>query len=58
MDMNGVINLKKQKMIFKKRSICVVVPLDPVEGECYTKPLHNGGDEEKLHCIYKITTRK
>ena len=28
-DMNGVINLKKCKMIFEKRSLCVVVPLDP-----------------------------
>ena len=25
-DMNGVINLNKQKMIFEKKSLCVVVP--------------------------------
>ena len=31
-DMNGVINLKKRKMIFEKRSLCVVVPLDLAEG--------------------------
>jgi len=28
-DMNGVINLKKRKMIFEKKSLRVVVPLDP-----------------------------
>jgi len=31
-DMNGVINLKKHKMIFEKKSLRVVVPLDPAEG--------------------------
>jgi len=30
--MNGVINLKKCKMIFEKKSLCVVVSLDPTEG--------------------------
>jgi len=35
-DMNGVINLKKRKMIFEKNSLCIVVPLDPVEGSFYT----------------------
>lgn len=34
-DMNGVINLKKQKMIFEKKSLCVIVPLVPVEGSRY-----------------------
>lgn len=27
-DMNGVLNLKKHKMIFEKKSLRVVVPLD------------------------------
>lgn len=27
-DMKGVINLKKYKMIFKKKTLCIVVPLD------------------------------
>ena len=31
-DMNGVINLKKPKMIFEKKSLCVVVPLEPAKG--------------------------
>jgi len=37
--MNGVINLKKRKMIFENKSLCVVVPLDPTEGPCYTEPV-------------------
>jgi len=31
-DMNGVINLKKRKMIFEKKSLLVVIPLDLAEG--------------------------
>ena len=31
-DMNVVINLKKHKIIFEKKSLCVGVPLDPIEG--------------------------
>lgn len=31
-NMNGVINLKKHKMTFEKKSLYVVVPLDPTEG--------------------------
>ena len=31
-DMNRVINPKKHKMIFEKKSLCVVVPLDQAEG--------------------------
>ena len=38
---NGVINLKKRKMIFEKNSLRVVVPLDPVEGSCYTEPVRD-----------------
>ena len=33
-NMNGVINLKKCKMIFEKNSLRVVVPFDPAEGSC------------------------
>ena len=31
-DMNGVINLKRWKIIFEKKSLRVVVPLDPAKG--------------------------
>ena len=54
-DMNGVINLKKRKMIFEKKSLRVVVPLDPTEGTRYTEPMRNDDSDEDLDCIYKIT---
>jgi len=31
-DMNGVINLKKRKMIFEKKSLRIILPVDPDEG--------------------------
>jgi len=52
--MNGVINLKNCKMIFEKKSLHIVVPLDPTEGSCYTKIVC----DDDLDCIYKITARK
>jgi len=57
-DMNGVINLKKHKMIFEKKSLCVVVPLDPAEGSCYTEPVHDYDSDDDLDCIYKITAQE
>lgn len=56
-DMNGVINLKKRKMIFEKKTLPVVVLLDLAEGERYTDPMHNDGSNDELDCIYKITAR-
>lgn len=55
-DMNMVINLKKRKMIFEKKSLCVIVPLDPAEGSRYTEPRDYKNDDD-LDCIYKRTTR-
>ena len=52
-DMNGVINLKKRKMIFEKKSLRVVVPLDPSEGARYTKVVCH----DEMDCIYKITVQ-
>ena len=54
-DMNGFINLKKQKMIFEKKSLRIVIPLDPAEGARYTEPVHDDGRNNELDCIYKIT---
>ena len=54
-DMNGVINIKKRKMIFEKRSLHVVVPLDPAEGSHYTEPVHEYDSNDDLDYIYKIT---
>jgi len=53
--MNGVINLKKHKMIFGKKSLHVVIPLNPTEELCYTKPIHDYESDDYLDCIYKIT---
>ena len=54
MDMNGFINLKKRKMIFEKKSLRVIVPLDPAEGKCYTEPIHDEDSDNELDCIYQI----
>ena len=56
-DMNGVINLKIQKMIFEKKSLRVIVPLDPVEGACYTEPVCDEDNDDELDCIYQITVQ-
>ncbi len=55
--MNGVINLKKRKMIFEKKSLRVVVPLDPAEWARYTEPVCNEDSDGELDCIYQITTQ-
>ncbi len=50
--MNRVINLKKWKMIFEKKS-----PLDLAEGPRYTEPFRKYESDDYLDQIYKITTR-
>lgn len=57
-NMNGVINIKKHKMIFEKNSLRIVVPLDPVEGVHYTKPMCDEKSDNELDYIYKITTQE
>ena len=54
--MKGVINLKRCKMIFEKKSLCVVVPLDPMEGSRYTEPVCDDESDNDRDYIYKITT--
>jgi len=56
-DMNGVINLKNRKMIFEKKSLHLVIPLDSAEGPHYTEPVHDEGSDDALDCIYNITAR-
>ena len=53
-----VINLKKRMMLFERKSLRVVVPLDPTEGAQYTEPVcdYEESDDE-LEKIYKITAR-
>lgn len=56
-DMNIMINLKKHKIVFKKNSLCIVVPLNPSEGVNYTELVCNDESNDELDCIYKINTR-
>ena len=55
--MNGVINLKKQKMIFEKKSLRIIVPMDLAEGSRYTKQVCDYESDDDLDCIYKIIER-
>lgn len=53
-----MINLKKHKIIFEKKSLHVVVPLDPMEGSCYTEPVHDDESDDDIGCIYKIIAQE
>jgi len=53
-DVNGVINLKRRKMIFEKNSLRVVILLDPNEGARYTEPVRDEDSDNELDCIYQI----
>ena len=50
-DMNGVINLKKHKMIFEKNYFRVVIPLDPAEGLRYMELVRDYESDDNLDCI-------
>ena len=56
-DVNGVINLKKWKMIFEKKSLHIVVLLEPAKGACYIEPMRDDESDEELEYVYKITVR-
>ena len=57
-DMKGVINLKKWTMSFERKSLCVVVPLDPIEGPHYTELVRDYEEsDDDLDQMYKITAR-
>ena len=51
-DMGCIIKLNKRSMVFENEGKRVIVPLDPMEGEQYTKPLLEGDDVDH---IYKLT---
>lgn len=44
-------------MIFEKKSLCIIVPLDPAKGSRYTEPVCDYESDDNLDCIYKITVR-
>jgi len=55
-DMNGVINLKKHKMIFENNSLHIVIPFNPPKRSCYTELVRDYESDDDLDYIYKITT--
>ena len=56
-DMNGVINLKNQKMIFEEKSLRVIVTLHPTKGSRYTELVRDYESDDDLDYIYKIIVR-
>lgn len=53
--MNGVINLKKWKIMFEKKSLRVIIHLDPTEGLHYIELVCDYESDDDLDYIYKIT---
>lgn len=53
--MDAVINLKKCNMIFEKKELRVIVPLDSAEGVRYTEPFWDYYEEDDIEKIYKLT---
>ena len=51
-DMNVVINLENWKMVFKKKSLRIVAPLDLAKGARYIEPVHDDESDDELDCIY------
>jgi len=47
-DMNGVINLKKQTMSFEIKLLCIVVPLGLAEGLHYTESVCDSESDNDL----------
>ena len=52
-----IINLKQRWMNFEGKGLRVIVPLDPSQGERYTKPLRDE-DQDVLDHIYNITAKE
>ena len=44
-------------MIFEKKSLRIIVPLDPAEGSRYTEPVRDYESDDDLECIYGITVQ-
>jgi len=57
LDNLAVINLKKRQMIFEGNDLRVIVPLDPSQGERYTKPVREEYDDA-IDTIYNITAHQ
>ena len=53
-----VVDLKKRRMTFEGDDLRVIAPLDPDEGQRYTKPIREEDYSYALENIYKLTTRQ
>jgi len=49
--------LKNRKMIFEKKSLRIIIPLDPVKGSRYTELVCDNENDDDLNYIYKIRAR-
>lgn len=47
----------KRKIIFVKKPLRIIIPLDPMEGLHYKKPVCDYDSDDNLDCIYKILVR-
>jgi hypothetical protein len=53
-----VVDLKKIRMMFEGDGLRVIAPLDPDEGQRYTKPIREEDRAYELENIYKLTARQ
>jgi hypothetical protein len=54
-DNNVVLNLKKRHMSFEIDTMCVVMPLDPYEGDQYNEVVEEDASGSVIENIFKIT---
>jgi len=54
----AIINLKRRKMTFESNNMRVIVPLDPSQGERYTKPIKEEYSIDVIDNIYQIKTKE
>jgi hypothetical protein len=53
-----LVDLNKIRMMFEGDGLRVIAPLDPDEGQRYTKPIREEDRTYELENIYKLTTRQ
>jgi hypothetical protein len=53
-----VVDLKKRRMTFERDGLRVIAPLDPDEGQEYTKPIREEDRAYELENMYKLITRQ
>jgi hypothetical protein len=53
-----IVDLKKRCMTFERDGLKVISPLDPDEGQWYTKPIREDDHAYALENIYKLTSRQ